>query len=518
MTSPQRDGGAAAPPGARPAAWIAAALVAASLAAAVRQYLACPSYWYDEAYVLLNVFERSGSDLLGAIDHQVVCPPLYLLTLRGLYLVLGPAEWAMRLPALVAEVAALLVLIPLARRLVGSPGWVFALALQAGSYHAFMHSCEVRQYTGDLFFTELIVLAAWTAVAPAGSPRGRSWGLAALLAAAGVAPWYSFASPFVLGGASLALLLDALRRRSRAAWAGWLAFNGVAAASGLCLWWLHARHLYYPGLRHHWSQGFPDAPGAGAAAVWLLKCAIRIGDYGTTGMGVPLLVLGAVGLWVLGRRTPALPALVLGPFILAAAACFGRRYPLDDRTAFFLVPCLWLAAAAGLGALLARLPRRAGLVAVSLAALALVPDALRVGKQMVAVEPRAEYREAFAYVRGHWATGDALWVLHPEVYAVYYGGEAPPLDSYSPTAAVRRAVEDGRLWVICPPGARASPETFQFLHDHAAGPVAYRRLAGLEIALYTAPTGAGLLGGRERPAAPSPSIGVDQQDVTRDEE
>jgi hypothetical protein len=475
--------------------------VVLALAVAVRQYLGCPSYWYDEAYVLLNVFGRSGGDLLGAIDHQVVCPPLYLLTLRGLYVVLGPAEWSMRLPALVAEAAALLILIPLARRLVGSPGWLYALALQAGSYHAFMHSCEVRQYTGDLLFTEVILLAAWSVVAPADGPRGRFWGLAALLVVAVVAPWYSLASPFLLGGASLALLLDALRRRSRAAWAGWLAFNGVALASGLGLWWLHARHLYYPGLRQHWSQGFPDAATAGAAAVWLLKCAIRIGDYGTTGMGVPLLVLGTAGLWVLGRRSPMLPVLLLGPFVLAAAACFGRRYPLDDRTAFFLVPCLWLAAAAGLGALLARLPRRAGLVAVGLAALALVPDGLRVGKQMIAVEPRAEYRQAFAYVRGHWAPGDALWVLHPEVYAVYYGGEAPALGSYSPATAVRRAVESGRLWVICPPGStgvRASPQTFQVLHDCAALPVDCRHLIGLEIALYVAPTAAGQPDGSSR--------------------
>jgi uncharacterized membrane protein len=169
MAASERCGGAPALPKAPPRAWVLPALVA--LAAAARQYLACPSYWYDEAYILLNVFHRSGGDLLGAIDHKVVAPPLYLFTLRGLYLLLGPGEWAMRLPAVASAAAALLLLIPLARRLVGPPGWLYALALQAGSYHVLMHSCEVRQYTGDLFFTEAILLAAGTAVAPASGPR-----------------------------------------------------------------------------------------------------------------------------------------------------------------------------------------------------------------------------------------------------------------------------------------------------------------------------------------------------------
>ena len=40
----------------------------------LRQYTACASYWYDEAYLLLNVFRRSFGDLTGAVDYQVVTP------------------------------------------------------------------------------------------------------------------------------------------------------------------------------------------------------------------------------------------------------------------------------------------------------------------------------------------------------------------------------------------------------------------------------------------------------------
>src|SRR3954462_2427628 len=85
----------------------------------IRQYAACPSYWYDEAYLLLNVFSLSFEELLGPLRENQAAPPLFLWALRGLYLALGGSEWIMRLPALLASLAGLLLLVPLARRLAG---------------------------------------------------------------------------------------------------------------------------------------------------------------------------------------------------------------------------------------------------------------------------------------------------------------------------------------------------------------------------------------------------------------
>src|SRR5947209_6798894 len=107
---------------ASPFPWLALLLL--GLAARFRQFLGCPSYWYDEAYLLVNIFDCSFAELLGPLRAQVVIPPLFLWILRGLYLLLGGSEGAMRLPALLAGVAGLFLSVPLARRVVGSPGWL----------------------------------------------------------------------------------------------------------------------------------------------------------------------------------------------------------------------------------------------------------------------------------------------------------------------------------------------------------------------------------------------------------
>jgi hypothetical protein len=90
------------------------ALIVLGIALRVRQYAACPSYWYDEAYLLLNIFHKSFVELLGPLREDQAAPPLFLWLLRGLYRLGGGSEWWMRLPALTASVAGLLVMLPLA--------------------------------------------------------------------------------------------------------------------------------------------------------------------------------------------------------------------------------------------------------------------------------------------------------------------------------------------------------------------------------------------------------------------
>ncbi|HMC65613.1 MAG TPA: hypothetical protein VKI65_11805, partial [Gemmataceae bacterium] len=77
------------------------------VAARLRQYLAAPSFWYDEAFLLTNICEMSFGELVGPLRDNQVAPPLFLWILRALYVALGPGELVMRLPAMAASVAAL---------------------------------------------------------------------------------------------------------------------------------------------------------------------------------------------------------------------------------------------------------------------------------------------------------------------------------------------------------------------------------------------------------------------------
>ena len=470
--------------------WLTLALVALGTAGRCRQYVGCPSYWYDEAYLLLNIFDKSYLELIGPLQYNLVIPPLFLWTLRGLYSLAGASEWVMRLPAAVAGLTALLLMIPLARRVVGPPAWLWAVSLCALSDHHLMHACEVRPYASDFLITESILFVTGTLLTPSPVPRAVAGSIACLILLASVAPWMSFPSAFVLAGASLALLVAAVRRPTRTLWIAWFALNGFGLLSALALWDVSARHLYYPGLREHWTQGwhgFPDFASWEAALKWPVDCLIDIGDYGTRGMGIPLLLLAGMGLAVLWVRARALAVLLAGPIVLAGAAAFLRLYPLGDRTLFFAVPCIWLLAANGFGVLMQRLPRRLAWVGFTGAAALLAPGVVAMTQSLFVVTPKVEFREAFAYVHQHWCGGDTLWVSHPEVYEVYFGRDARVLGYRTPLDEVERIASRGRLWVVLPPQdprlcgftellARLCAAQSNSLHCH--------RVKGLDIVLY----------------------------------
>src|SRR5262249_54867287 len=162
-------------------------------------------------FLLTNVCEMSFSELVGPLRDNQVAPPLFLWMLRALYVALGSGELVMRLPAIAASMAALLLMIPLARRIVDDPGWIWAVGLCALSNHALAHAYQVKPYAIDFVVTQIIVLSAWSYLAPDGTPLGKKLGLAGLLIAGFVMPWFSFPSVFVLGGASLALFAEAIR-------------------------------------------------------------------------------------------------------------------------------------------------------------------------------------------------------------------------------------------------------------------------------------------------------------------
>lgn len=467
----------------RPATrWLLAALLAVGVAARLRLYASCPSYWYDEAYLLLNAFHKSCLDLLGPLRDDQAAPPLFLWALRGLYVACGGGEYWMRLPAVAASVAGLLLLVPLARRFAGRRGLPWAVALGALCHHAVAHACEVKPYALDFLLAELVLLAAVGCLRPVLRPRAA----VALCALAALAPWASFPAVFVLGAAVFALFVEALRRRRPALLGLGLAVGVLLLLSGLLLWQLSARHQATAGLRQFWQASFLDVSSPRAALLGAARCVRDVGHYGTREMGLPLALLALLGAAALGRRAPARVVLLAGPLALALVASGLGLYPLGGRLLFFLVPCLWLLAARGGAALSGRLPPRLSPAAVILPVVLLAPEALSIAQVLAAAAPRAQFREAFAYVHRRRADGDALWVSHPQVYEVYHGAP-PPLGAYSPVAEVEYRARCGRLWLVCTVtsgrGALTAPDVADRVA--AAGVLRERRrFKGVEVALY----------------------------------
>lgn len=461
-------------------------LFALGIALRVRQYAACTSYWYDEAYLLLNVFDKSFVDLLGPLRENQAAPPLFLWLLRGLYQLVGGSEWWMRLPALVASIAGLFVMVPLARRVAGRRGVLWAVAFCALGHHAAAHAGEVKPYEFDFLMTELILLAVLRCqtVVSGWHP------CAGLCLLAVLAPWASYPSVFILGASVVALLIHALRHRRAPHFRSHIAFacvvGGLSGLSSLILWHLAVRHQATADLRAFWSASFVDLSSPAAAVAWIGRILIEIGNYGTREMGLPLLLLAILGAASL-RRRPARLLLLVGPLFLAFVASALRLYPLGGRLLFFLVPCLWLLAVRGIDVLTRRLFVRMVWPRWVLPMALLIPALLWAGRLLTLVTPRCQFREAFAYVEAHRKPGDAVWVSHPQVYEVYHGC-TPDLSAYSAPEQVEQAARTRRLWMVCAvAGSReryTAADTVERVKVSSCVVCDRRRFRGLEVVLY----------------------------------
>src|SRR5262245_18120202 len=94
---------------------LAAVLIGLGLRA--YHYLRAPSVWHDEAALIVNVLTLDYHDLLGPLMWSEASPPLFLWLQHAVALHLGDDVYSLRLPSFLASCGALLLFVPLARRL-----------------------------------------------------------------------------------------------------------------------------------------------------------------------------------------------------------------------------------------------------------------------------------------------------------------------------------------------------------------------------------------------------------------
>ncbi len=129
------------------------------------------SLWYDEIFTVVNFVRLPTLDLVGTYDsfnnHM-----LYSLAAQLCVALFGEHPWALRLPAVIFGIAAIIVQWLITRRLLGPwPALVTALLLSL-SYHHVWFSQNARGYTGLLLCTSAATLAFVNGIE---RPSWRNW-------------------------------------------------------------------------------------------------------------------------------------------------------------------------------------------------------------------------------------------------------------------------------------------------------------------------------------------------------
>lgn len=303
----------------------------------VRQWLGARSLWLDEALVARSLATRDYVELVAEpLQGDQAGPVAWLWASRLSIDLFGTHEKALRLPALVAGVLALVLAWRVAKRLLPPALVPVALLLVVLSPQLLYYSNEVKPYAFDVAVCLGLVLLALRV--PRGAGPGREVQLLALAGTAAV--WTSFASVFVLAGLSVVLVLTALPRWGRAlgnaaVLSAWVVSLGVAYVAVL------HRLADSTVLSTFWDYTFPD--GAADLPAWFARRWIDLADDPLELAAWPLaLALLAYGAWNLRSRAWLLATSAVPLALLAAGLSV---YPFASRLAVWAVPLACIALA-----------------------------------------------------------------------------------------------------------------------------------------------------------------------------
>src|SRR6185295_9297291 len=210
-------------------AWLIVAFAAALRAV---QYFSNSALYVDEGALALNVINRGFAGFLRPLDLNQAAPPGFLALEKIAVAALGTGEYALRLFPFLFSLAAILLFYQTARRVLAAWAVPVALLFFAVSEQVIYFSAQIKQYSGDVALTLLIVLIGLHVESKELTARR----IALLSLTGGVVVWISHPSVFTLAGVGTTLALVALRKKQ------WVRLGKIAFC-GAC--WLASFAVFY---------------------------------------------------------------------------------------------------------------------------------------------------------------------------------------------------------------------------------------------------------------------------------
>ncbi|WP_375435964.1 glycosyltransferase family 39 protein [uncultured Hymenobacter sp.] len=322
--------------------WLALGAVLVGVALRLWQWWLGTTLFMDELAIVHNLTTRSVGPLVSLpLEEAQVAPPLFLVVEKACLTLFGPSELSLRLPPLLASLAALPLLWLVAKRVLDERLVPLALLTVAVGFTFVHYSNQVKQYASDVAVSLLVL---WLAFRLREAMPAPGFWIAAALAGL-VLPFYSQASLMFFAGCGAALILLAYfdpgwpRLRATLAVVGTWA---IGCALSLAL----AHHVLTPTnqafMHYFWREGLlPQDPRlpvvlAGALAE---RWANGLGWPHPASIWVGCSVLGVVLLW---RQHRQVALLLLAPWVLSTLAATLHWYPLRQRLMDFLLPTVIL--------------------------------------------------------------------------------------------------------------------------------------------------------------------------------
>ena len=129
---------------------ISVAVAFTGIALRLKQYLTNRSLWSDEASLALNIVERSFKELAQPLDYHQGAPLGFLWIQKGIVILFGSSEYALRLVPLICGISSLFIFWFIAAKYLNKRATCLAFTLFAISDLPIYFSSEAKQYSCDV--------------------------------------------------------------------------------------------------------------------------------------------------------------------------------------------------------------------------------------------------------------------------------------------------------------------------------------------------------------------------------
>ncbi|MBN1871809.1 MAG: glycosyltransferase family 39 protein [Candidatus Omnitrophica bacterium] len=389
----------------------------------MHEYIRNRSLWLDEAFVALNVLDKSISQLLTQpFDYRQAAPVMYILLTKFLVLIFGSSEYVLRFIPLLAGIASIFVFFILVKRLTGGKGILIALIFFSFSTMLLRYSVEVKQYSTDVLISLLILYCGLSFL----SIRFNLLRALTLGAIGACAVWLSHPSAFMLAGLGLALLYRSFSKKDLGQIHYWCLSISIWVVSFGIFYFLSLRHIEHNSeLRLYWAESFMPVPLSLQEAKLFYKLFLgmfwEVGGMRFDFLGLFLFLLGSHSVY---KRDRKVAILLLAPLVFTVIASFMHKYPFKGRLLLFYAPVLYILVTEGLVFFVDnKLLLSKAIGSVLICVMLWHPIVIAPKHLSSSLFHSEEIRPALEYLRSHFKEGDDIYLYYSTYFCFKYYAE-----------------------------------------------------------------------------------------------
>lgn len=307
------------------------------------QYLFNKSLWLDEAFISLNILNRSYIELLEALDFNQGAPAGFLILTKLLTQIFGDSEYVLRCLPISCSLISLILFYKLAKHCLEPKETLIVLSLFSVIDPLIYYSSEVKQYSCDVAITLLLYLLALYLLNKNELTFKQSI-ISGIIGAISI--WFSHPAIFVLLGTGITLIMLCINKKL------WKKIDKLFIS--IALWILSFIILYYANLsklntnaiEYFGIDSFMPTPLNISWIYYKLRDVFYFIQLAHYGLPQALFIVGAIYLFLKKRY---LFYILISPIPIALLVSSLHKYPFTHRLLLFLTPLYLICMGGGIG-------------------------------------------------------------------------------------------------------------------------------------------------------------------------